>query len=75
MSRYPQQQNQANAKPGSKRSADGSDAGIYPDGRRLILESALAKSAVLCEAGPVNYNDPPPPPAAADFEQAGTNLP
>lgn len=71
---YPQQHNQANAKPGKKRFADGSVVLPYPDGSQLILESALAGSAVLCEARPVGYNEPPTSSAAADFEQAGTNL-
>jgi len=31
----------------------------------LILESALAKPAVLREGRRVNYNEPPPPPAGA----------
>jgi hypothetical protein len=59
MSRYPQQYNQANMKPRRKRFADGSAVVTYPDGSRLILESALAKSAVLCEGGPVSYSQSP----------------
>ena len=34
----------------------------YPDGAMLILESDLAKDAVLGEPRPTSYNDPPPPP-------------
>jgi hypothetical protein len=43
---------------------DGSALVTYQDGSMLILESNLAKDAVLREARPVNYNDPPPPPSA-----------
>jgi len=43
---------------------DGSALIAYPDGRVLILETALSKQAVLRESRPVNYNDPPLPPIA-----------
>ena len=58
MSRYRQQHNQASAKPRRRQFADGSAVMTYPDGSQLILGSALAKSGVLCEGRPVNYNEP-----------------
>jgi|WetSurMetagenome_2_1015567.scaffolds.fasta_scaffold1676906_1 hypothetical protein len=48
---------------------DGSVLVTYPDGSMLILESDLAKDAVLGEPCPSNYNDPPPPPHSG---KAGT---
>ena len=41
---------------------DGSALVTYEDGSMLIVESNLAKDAVLREGRSVNYNDPPPPP-------------
>ena len=45
-----------------ERFRDGSVLVTYPDGSMLILESDLAKDAVLGEPRPANYDDPPPPP-------------
>ena len=42
---------------------DGSTLVTYPDGSVVILESDLAKLAVMRAGRPVNYNDAPPPPA------------
>ena len=44
---------------------DGSALVTYADGGMLILESDLAREAVLQESRSVNYSDPPPPPAGA----------
>lgn len=41
---------------------DGSALVTYQDGSVLILETDLAKDAVLGETRPANYYDPPPPP-------------
>ena len=41
---------------------DGSALVTYPDGTVLIVESELARAAVMGEGRAVNYNDPPPPP-------------
>lgn len=51
-----------NAEASREEFADGSALVTYPDGSVLILESELAKAAVMGEGRPVNYNDPPPPP-------------
>jgi hypothetical protein len=43
---------------------DGSALIIYEDGSVLILDSDLARDAVLRESRIVSYNEPPPPPPA-----------
>jgi len=42
--------------------ADGSAVVTSEDGSMLIVESKLAKHALLGEDRPVNYNEPPLPP-------------
>ena len=49
MSRYPHDPSQGNAEASREQFADGSALVTCPNGSQLILESALAKSAVLCE--------------------------
>ena len=43
--------------------SDGSGIVTYADGSALIIETKLAKTSVLREGRPVNYNDPPPAPS------------
>jgi len=47
-------------KPNREEFADGSALVTYPVGSMLILESDLARGAVLEESRPVNCNEPPP---------------
>ena len=54
---------------------DGSALVTYQDGSMLILESNLAKDAVLRETRPVNYNDPPPPPLRSPMPTTPTPRP
>ena len=42
--------------------SDGSAIVTYADGSALIMESKLARTSVMREGRPVNYNDPPPSP-------------
>ena len=58
------------AAPDAKREEfpDGSALVTYADGGMLIVETDLAREAVLQDSRSVNYNDPPPPPPTATTE-------
>ena len=60
MSRYQQQRSEGKTEASREQFAGGSALVTYRDGSVLILETRSAKTAVLREANPVDYNDPPP---------------